>query len=392
MGPAQAGNPELPGLNAAGRPARRVVVLAEASPDDPAAVGGVSGYLRAVMGIAPENWVLLTPSPVRTDAPGTLGPSLYSKRFPHRIAFPARLLRRLGVLTGLRPAAVYTHSNEAAMLLCLLRTLGLFRFRLVHHQHGSENPLTYATFPFARRLGLPRLYNAALQLTHRCVDHLVVIDGRCLEMNRKWGIPNERMTLLPNAVDIKVFRPCREDGKAFREARGIPGGAFLFTFAGRLEEVKQVHLAIRAMEYAAGQPWLAVAGEGTLRGELEALARASSAFGRIVFLGPLGPGEMPRLYSASDCLVLPSAAEGVPLVILEAMAAGIPAVATAVGGVPGLLGPGCGILVDAGVTPEELAGAMDAASRTSWDGNLIRSAAMLYSAGRAVDVLKELLT
>lgn len=78
--------------------------------------------------------------------------------------------------------------------------------------------------------------------------------------------------------------------------------------------------------------------------------------------------------------------------ILEAMAAGIPAVATAVGGVPGLLGPGCGILVDAGVTPEELAGAMDAASRTSWDGNLIRSAAMLYSAGRAVDVLKELLT
>jgi glycosyltransferase involved in cell wall biosynthesis len=372
--------------------AGRVVVLAEASPDDPAAVGGVSGYLRAVMAAAPENWVLLAPSPDRTDAPGTLGPSLYLRRFPHRIAFPARLLRRLGALTGLRPAAVYTHSNEAAMLLCLLRNLGMLRFRLVHHQHGSENPLAYATFPFARRLGLPSLYNVALRLAHRCVDHLVVIDAKCLEMNRKWGVPEERMTLLPNAVDIEAFRPCGDSRKDFRNTLSIPGDAFLFCFAGRLEEVKRVHLAIRAMEHVRGQPWLAVAGEGTLRGELEAMARASSASGRILFCGPLDPDGMRRLYSASDCLVLPSAAEGVPLVILEAMAAGIPTLATAVGGIPGLLGPGRGIVVDAGVTPEELARAMEAAAGTPWDRDRIRSAAEQYSAGRALDVLKRLLT
>ena len=99
---------------------------------------------------------------------------------------------------------------------------------------------------------------------------------------------------------------------------------------------------------------------------------------------------MPPLYAASDCLVLPSAAEGVPLVILEAMSTGVPAVATAVGGVPGLLDGSCGILVDQSSSAADLAGAMERAMATRWDRDAIRVRAESYSAASAAAMLEEL--
>lgn len=367
-----------------------VVVLAEASPDDAAAVGGVGGFLRALCGHLPPGWVLLTPSPGPRGGPRYLGPSLSGCRLPHRIVFPLRLLLRIGRLSRLRPDLVYTHSNEAAMLLCLLRSLGLVRWRIVHHQHGSENPLTYATFGIGRRFGLPAFYDRVLGWTHRSVDHVVAIDGRCLEENLRWGVPREGVTLLPNAVDTELFRPSEELRGSFREGLGIPAGAFLFCFAGRLEEVKRVDLLLEAFEALEGSPWLMIAGEGSLRGDLERRAALSQASGRIMFTGALGPGSMPSLYAASDCLVLPSAAEGVPLVILEAMSSGVPAVATAVGGVPELLDQTCGILIDASPTACDLARAMSAAVEAEWDHAAIMARAGGFSAALAASMLDSL--
>ncbi|HOF66692.1 MAG TPA: glycosyltransferase family 4 protein [Candidatus Fermentibacter daniensis] len=368
----------------------RVVVLAEASPDDAAAVGGVGGFLRALSGHMPPGWVLLTPSPGPDDAPCHLGPSLAGCRLPHRIVFPLRLLLHIGRLSRLRPGLVYTHSNEAAMLLCLLRSVGLVRWRLVHHQHGSENPLTYATFGIGRRFGLPAAYDRVLGWMHRAVDRVVAIDERCLAENIRWGVPPERVVLLPNAVDTELFRPSEELRASFREALGIPAGAFLFCFAGRIEEVKRVGLLLDSFEILEGSPWLVIAGEGSLRGNLERRAALSPASGRIVFTGALGPGSMPSLYAASDCLVLPSAAEGIPLVILEGMSTGVPVVATAVGGVPGLLDPSCGILVDPSPTTRDLAKALSEAMETDWDRAAVRARAAGFSAVRAVSLLNAL--
>lgn len=368
----------------------RVVVLAEASPDDPSAVGGVSGYLRALSAHMPPGWTLLTPSPGPEGGSGHLGPSLSRCRLPHRLVFPLRLLLRIGRLSRLRPDLVYTHSNEAAMLLCILRSMGLVRWKLVHHQHGSENPLTYATFRIGRRFGLPAAYDRVLGWMHRSADHVIAIDEACLAGNARWGVPRGRVTLLPNAVDMGSFSPSEEGRGRFREDAGIPADAFLFCFAGRLEEVKRVDLLIDAFALLGGSPWLVIAGEGSRRGDLASRAAGSPAAGRTVFAGALGPERMPLLYAASDCLVLPSAAEGVPLVILEAMSAGVPAVATAVGGVPGLLSGSCGILVDPSGSAGDLARAMERAMSTGWDGTAIRARAEAFSAARAAVLLDDL--
>lgn len=368
----------------------RVVVLAEASPSDGAAVGGVSGYLRALSAHMPPGWTLLTPSSTSEGGPADLGPSLSRCRLPHRIVFPARLLFRFGRLSRLRPRLVYSHSNEASMLLCLLRSLGIANLRLVHHQHGSENPLTYATFPIGRRFGLPAAYGRVLGWMHRSVDHVIAIDDRCLEENLRWGVPRGRVTLLPNAVDTGLFSPSEEGRASFRKDAGIPPDAFLFCFAGRLEDVKRVDLLLDAFALLGGSPWLVIAGDGSRRGDLERRAPGSRGSDRTVFTGSLGPEAMPPLYAASDCLVLPSAAEGVPLVILEAMSAGVPAVATAVGGVPGLLDESCGILVDPSPSPAVLAGAMDRAMSTSWDRGAIRVRAGAFSASSASALLDAL--
>lgn len=366
----------------------RVVVIAEASPSDPRAVGGVSGFLRAIERVSPPGWVILAPSPDGLDSENTLGPSLYMKKFPHRIAFPLRLLRHLKRLLRLGPGVIYTHSNEAAMLLCLLRKLRVFRAALVHHQHGSENPLTFATFRFGRIPVLRGLYAAALRWMHLSVDRLIVIDERCLEMNTRWGVPESRLKLLSNAVDTEVYRPSPASRLEFRRKWRIPETAFLFAFAGRLEEVKRVHLIIEALSMMAEGAWLAVAGDGSLRGGLEALAASSGAADRIRFTGPLDPDGMPPLYAAADCLVLPSSAEGVPLVILEALATGIPVVATNVGGMAGLLDPTCGLLLEADLSPRDLAEAMEVARGGSWDSEAVRAGAVRHSSLGAVSLLE----
>lgn len=368
----------------------RVVVLAEASPSDGAAVGGVSGYLRALSAHMPRGWTLLTPSPGPGGGPAHLGQSLARCRLPHRIVFPARLLLHLRTLSRLRPCLVYSHSNEASMLLCLLRSLGIANWRLVHHQHGSENPLTYATFPIGRRFGLPAAYGRVLGWMHRSVDHVIAIDERCLAENIRWGVPRERVTLLPNAVDTGLFSPSEEGRRSFRKGAGIPPDAFLFCFAGRLEDVKRVDLLLDAFTLLGGSPWLVIAGDGSRRDDLVRKASGSPGSGRTVFTGALGPEAMPPLYASSDCLMLPSAAEGVPLVILEAMSAGVPAVATAVGGVPGLLDDSCGILVDPSASPAALAGAMEEAMAKRWDRGSIRARAETFSASSAAALLDAL--
>jgi glycosyltransferase involved in cell wall biosynthesis len=369
----------------------RVVLIAEASPVDPAAIGGVSGLLRALMAHAPTGWELLAPRPSNAGAQGSsadLGPSLYARRLPHRILFPVRLLTRIRTLMRLRPDLVYTHSNEGAMLLCLLRRLGLVRFAIVHHQHGSENPLKFATFRIGRTPGLPRLYAAFLGMTHRSVDHLVVIDGACLRDNLARGVRPDRMTLLMNAIDTEAFRCSAEEAGRFRAAYGIPGGSPLLSFVGRLEEVKRIDVLIEALPLSGGEPWLVVAGDGTQSESLRALAARSAAAARIVFTGSLEAKALRGLYAASDALVLPSAAEGVPLVILEAMSCGIPVVATAVGGVPELLCESNGILVESGCTASRLAGALSEAVGRAWDREAIRGMAGAYAAPRAVEVLR----
>jgi glycosyltransferase involved in cell wall biosynthesis len=148
-----------------------------------------------------------------------------------------------------------------------------------------------------------------------------------------------RLRVIPNAVDLDRFRPA--DRAAARAALELPAGPLL-ACAARLEPVKGVDVLIDALTRLPPAVTLAVAGEGSAATALAAQA-ARVAPGRVRFLGRIE--AMPALYAAADLTVLPSRAEGLPLSLLEAQAAGCPVVATAVGGVPGAVDPATGRLV-----------------------------------------------
>jgi glycosyltransferase involved in cell wall biosynthesis len=141
-------------------------------------------------------------------------------------------------------------------------------------------------------------------------------------------------------------------------------------FAGRLSKQKRpelfIDLAVRLLrEFPQGQLTFQVAGDGPLRAHLESLATDAGLPNNVFsFLGVRT--DMNTIYRQSDILVLTSGHEGTPNVVLEAMAHGIPVVATKVGGVPEILSAECGIVVE----PSDFDGLCTATARLLQDPDL----------------------
>jgi glycosyltransferase involved in cell wall biosynthesis len=118
---------------------------------------------------------------------------------------------------------------------------------------------------------------------------------------------------------------------------------------GRLVPVKDHALLLAALAAlpADERPQVFLVGDGPLRAELEAAATARGVADRVIFTGHVD--DLAPLYQSLDLLVLCSASEGSPMVVLEAMSYGLPVLATAVGGVPDLVRDGeTGLLCPAG--------------------------------------------
>jgi glycosyltransferase involved in cell wall biosynthesis len=142
------------------------------------------------------------------------------------------------------------------------------------------------------------------------------------------------------------------------EPHPLPGRIL---FVGRLRSPKRVDLAVRALALVRRtlpEATLDVVGDGPLRDELGELAAREGVTESIGWLGTRS--DVPELLAGAACLLLASDYEGCPLTVLEAMAAGLPVVATAVGGVPELVAEGeTGLLVPPG-RPEPIASALEA--------------------------------
>ncbi len=174
-----------------------------------------------------------------------------------------------------------------------------------------------------------------------------------------------RLVVIPNAVDFGRFAAggCRGET---RRALGVGDDEFVWLAAGRLSPEKDYAGLMRAFG-ALGErrARLFIAGDGPLRGELARLVDELGLSGRVRLLGLRD--DMAELYGACDALVLSSAWEGMPNVVLEAMASGRPVVATAVGAVPEMVADGeTGYVVPAG-DPAALAGAMGRMMRLAPD-------------------------
>jgi glycosyltransferase involved in cell wall biosynthesis len=193
-------------------------------------------------------------------------------------------------------------------------------------------------------------YRALERATNRLLDRAIAVSGVTRsDRVRIAGIPGSRVVTIHNGIDPDRFArlPARA---AARAELGLPADRVLIGGVGQLARYKGYDVLIRAFAGVAGrcpQADLVIAGTGPLREELEALADRLGARGRIHFLG-FQPDVL-RVLAALDIYVLASICEALPYALLEAMAAGLPVLATAVGGVPEVIEPGVsGLLVAPG--------------------------------------------
>ena len=176
---------------------------------------------------------------------------------------------------------------------------------------------------------------------------------------RRGIVPRHRLVVIPNAIDPSPFNRTDAERAAIRQGLGLRPGQFTWLAAGRLEPQKDYPSLLRALarrRLSPGNDQLLVAGRGALGPELAALADKLGIAERCHFLGVRD--DIPDLIAACDAVVLSSRFEGLPNVVMEAMAGGRPVVATRVGGTPELVDDGVsGLLVNPG-DPDALSAAM----------------------------------
>ncbi len=150
---------------------------------------------------------------------------------------------------------------------------------------------------------------------------------------------NGKLLVIPNGVDMSKFSaPIAEDDLAeMKQKYGKKmGDIFLFT-ASRLVLSRGVEDVIRSLPHLPAQVKFLIAGDGEDRGKLEAIAQESGVRDRVIFAGQANHSQIPALLKISDIFVRPSIIEGMGSAFVEAFAAGIPVVATPVGGIPDFL-------------------------------------------------------
>lgn len=168
------------------------------------------------------------------------------------------------------------------------------------------------------------------------------------------GIPDEKVRVLRNGVDLDMFTPVDRD--AARASLGLTGRTLLSV--GLLIERKGHNLIISALRRLPDTTLL-IAGSGPDREALEQQAKSEGVADRVRFLGRVDHASLREVYGAADALVLASSREGWANVLLEAMACGTPVVASNVWGTPEIVAePAAGVLM-ADRTAEDLADAVD---------------------------------
>jgi D-inositol-3-phosphate glycosyltransferase len=150
----------------------------------------------------------------------------------------------------------------------------------------------------------------------------------------EYGVSPTRLSVVPCGVDVDRFRPL--DAVQSRLALGLDPDVPVLLFIGRIEPLKGIDVLIRAASQLDGRFQLLVVGgdekDAPRTGELQALARELGIAGKVVFADAVPHDELPRYYNAASVCIVPSYYESFGLVALEAMACGVPVIASRVGG------------------------------------------------------------
>jgi glycosyltransferase involved in cell wall biosynthesis len=262
--------------------------------------------------------------------------------------------------------------------LAIPRLAALARARRCDLLHAHDYKTIALAVPAAALLGLPlvanlhgdtaetrriRLYEWLNYRLLRFCQRVVAV-SRELRARAAAFVDAARLVQIDNGIDLDRLRAGVHPHRTLRVELGVPPEAPLLGIVGRLAPEKGHSVLLEALGRLARRwrrdrprPHLLVVGHGPRRASLEAAAHAHGLEHRVHFLGQRA--DLPDLYAALDLLVHPSLREGLPLVVLEAAALGVPVVASSVGAIPEALDHGAaGILLPPGDV-DALAAALD---------------------------------
>ncbi len=299
-------------------------------------------------------------------------------RVPKRGGLDASLVPRL-VRTFKQLGAEVVHTHNPMPLIYGAPAARLAGAAAIHTKHGAN--------PGSR--GHRMLRRAAAQLTHAFVAVSETTNVQALQQN---DAPVNRLKTIANGIRLDRYHPDPEARAATRVELGL-GDAWVVGTVGRLDDYKNQALLVRAMApLLSSHVRLVIVGDGPARGLVEAEVAKLPEPRWVVMTGRRM--DVPRIIPAFDVFALSSKTEGLPLVVPEAMAAGLPIVTTAVGGLPSVVDDGkTGLLVPVDETQlsaalaklaahRELAQAMGVAAR--------ETALHRYSSDRMVDAYLDL--
>jgi glycosyltransferase involved in cell wall biosynthesis len=263
-----------------------------------------------------------------------------------RRRFDPRAIRHLRqICEEFQPDLIESHAVKSHVLVWLAGVRHRHRWIAFHHGYTFTDVKT-------------RAYNAFDRVTLRRAHRVVTVAGAFRVDLLKRGVDATRVDVLHNgAPSFPSFTP--HEISALRQKLELADGARVILAVGRLSFEKgflDLLRAFAAIHDGIGHSHLLIAGDGPERARLEREIERLNVNGRVTLLGMVS--DAAPLYQLADLVVLPSATEGCPNVLLEAMVAGVPVVATRVGGVPEIVEDDRTALLARPHAIEELARAM----------------------------------
>jgi glycosyltransferase involved in cell wall biosynthesis len=274
-------------------------------------------------------------------------------RIPERFLFDVQVVSRLRRLVEqLDPDLIQTHASKAHFLM---RCSGLGKKRpWIAFHHGYTN--TDFRSP---------IYNNLDRWSLQAPDRVVTVSLATKEQLLRRGISGQNITVVHNAVPIQSLRQIKSDDSVVRQKKidlGVAADEKLILCAGRLSKEKaQIDMVPALLRLKKQRPDLAVRlmiiGDGPEREQISQAIKAAGLESSIVLTGHLK--NLTPYYEAADVVAIPSLSEGSPNVLLEAMAFGVPVVATRVGGIPEIVNDGETALLVPAQDPGAMAAAIE---------------------------------
>jgi glycosyltransferase involved in cell wall biosynthesis len=263
--------------------------------------------------------VSLTPlGPMGLQAQG-LGIPTQSLNMGRGVPDPRGLIRLVRLVRAWRPDVVHSHMVHANLMARVLR---LF----------VRIPVMISTIHNIYEGGRARM--TGYRLTNGLVDHITIVSEAAADrFVRERIVPRDLLSVVPNGVDVDLFQDVPASTRDNLRRSLAVEQKFVWLAVGRFEVAKDYPNMLRAFSAVRAQhpeSVLLLVGRGSLQGETETLAAELSLGDSVRFLGVRH--DVPEVMTAADGYVMSSAWEGMPMVLLEAAAAGLPIVATRVGG------------------------------------------------------------